>query len=101
MKVLLKRPNEKFEEIEIENTLKAMQSLVNGYIECIPTDISDKLFMVVNEEGKLYDLEPNFYYYTDIIVGNAVFVRVDNNGNWKSISNKQIDEIKKYFGNNI
>lgn len=101
MKVLLKRPNEKIEELEVENTLESLQSLVNGYIECVPTDISDKLFMIVNEEGKLLGLEPNLRYYNDIIVGNIVFVRVSNNGDFKSISDKQIADIKKYFGTNL
>lgn len=100
IKVLFKAPNKKFEEREINNTLEDMQKLVDGYIEVIPTDIYDKVFMIVNEEGKLYGLEPNIHYYRDIIVGNVVFVRVDNSGNWKSISNKQITEIKKYFGIN-
>ena len=99
IKVLFKAPHGKFEEREINNTLEDMQKLVDGYIEVISTDIDDKVFMIVNEEGKLYGLEPNLYYYSDIIVGNIVFVKVDNKGNWKSISDKQIEAIKKYFGN--
>lgn len=100
IKVLFKAPNKNFEEREINNTLEDMQKLVDGYIKVIPTDIYDKVFMIVNEEGKLYELEPNLHYYRDTIVGNIVFVRVDNSGNWKSISKSQISTIKKYFGFN-
>ncbi len=98
IKVLFKAPNKNFEEVEITNTLEDMQKLVDGYIEVIPTDIYDKVFMIVNEEGKLYELEPNIHYYRDIILGNVVFVRIGNNGEWSSISDKQIAAIKKYFG---
>lgn len=100
IKVLFKSPHSKnITELEIENTLEEMQKLVCGYIEVVPTDIFDKVFMVVNEEGKIYDLEPNFRYYTDTIVGNVIFVSVDNRGNFKSLSKNQIEAIKKYFGN--
>ena len=100
IKVLFKAPNKNFEEKEINNNLEDMQKLVDGYIEAIPTDIYDKVFMIVNEEGKLYDLEPNLRYYRDIIVGNIVFVSVGNKGEWKSISKSQINAVKKYFGFN-
>lgn len=100
IKILFKAPNEKFEEREINNTLEDMQKLVNGYIEVVPTDIYDKVFIVVNEEGKLYEFEPNFHYYNDIIVGNVIFVSVDNKGNFKSLSKNQVKAIKKYFGIN-
>lgn len=101
IKVLFKSPYTKnIEELDIENTLEAIQELVCGYIEVVPTDIYDKVFMVVNEEGKLYDLEPNFHYYNDIIVGNVIFVSVDNKGNFKSLSKNQVKAIKKYFGIN-
>lgn len=101
IKILFKSPHTKnIEELDIENTLEAMQELVCGYIEVVPTDIYDKVFMVVNEEGKLYDLAPNFHYYDDIIVGNVIFVNIDNRGNFKSLSKNQINAIKKYFGLN-
>ena len=100
MRVLFKSPNEKFEEREVENSLESMQKLVHGFVEQIPTDIHDKVFMLVNEEGKLIGLEPNLHYYRDVIVGNIVFVSISNNGVWKSLSNVQIDAIKRYFGVN-
>ena len=36
MKVIVKRPNEKLEAIEVGNELEKLQQLVGGYIETIP-----------------------------------------------------------------
>ena len=59
--------------------LKLLQHLVGGYIEIV--ELTHGQSMVVNEEGKLHELEPNaiatavFRAETkrdDLIVGNAV-----------------------------
>lgn len=60
---------------EIENTLEAFQEIVGGYIETVPFE--GDLVMIINEEGKLRELPPNFIWRGDCIVGTAVFVRVD------------------------
>lgn len=46
------------EEIEIENTLEALQKQVGGYIETL-TLIPGKAVMIANEEGVLLDLTIN------------------------------------------
>ena len=46
------------EEIEIENTLEALQKAVGGYIESL-TLIPGKAVMIVNEEGVLLNLTLN------------------------------------------
>lgn len=46
------------EEIEIENTLEALQKQVGGYIETL-TLIPGKAVMIVNEEGLLLGLTIN------------------------------------------
>lgn len=51
MKVLLIN-NHSLEEIEVENTLEALQKQVGGYIETL-TLIPGKAVMIVNEEGLL------------------------------------------------
>lgn len=60
---------------EIENTLEAFQEIVGGYIETQPVD--DDILMIVNEEGKLLSLLPNFAWRGDYIVGPAIFCRTD------------------------
>ena len=46
------------EKIEIENTLKALQKAVDGYIETV-TLISGYAVMIVNEEGLLRGMPSN------------------------------------------
>lgn len=75
MTAIIKPPGQPTVIQEVENSLKALQELVGGYIEpvCLPGGIC----MIVNEEGKLLGLEPNFPLERDLIVGTAVFVGVD------------------------
>lgn len=45
-------------EINIENTLEALQAQVNGYIEAV-TLVPGQAAMIVNEEGRLHQMPPN------------------------------------------
>lgn len=58
---------------EIDNELEAFQNIVGGYIEAEP--INEDILMLVNEEGKLRHLLPNFAWRGDYIVGPAIFCR--------------------------
>lgn len=66
-------------EIEIENTLEALQTAVGGYIETV-TLIPDNAVMIVNEEGLLRGMSPNpaaSLVARTKIVGPAIIVGVD------------------------
>ncbi len=66
-------------EVEIENTLEALQAAVDGYIETV-TLIPGKAVMIVNEEGLLRNLPPNpaaSMIAGTKIVGPALIVGVD------------------------
>lgn len=51
LKIVLKKPNEAPEVIDIKNTLKAKQELVDGLIELVYLD--EDLILVCNEERKI------------------------------------------------
>ena len=51
LKIVLKKPNEAPEVMDIENTLKAKQELVDGLIEIVSID--ENLLLVCNEERKI------------------------------------------------
>lgn len=56
--VILVEPGKYLRLVEIENTLEAMQALVEGNIEeYMPFD--DEVAIVCNEEGKMRKLPPN------------------------------------------
>jgi hypothetical protein len=62
--------------VEVENlSLETMKGIVGGYIETLPLiEVEDALF-VLNEEGKLEGLEPNFMYHGETVVGNVFICR--------------------------
>ena len=51
LKIVLKKPNEAPEVMDIKNTLKAKQELVGGLIELVYLD--EDLMLVCNEERKI------------------------------------------------
>ena len=66
-------------DIDIEDKLEELQRAVDGYIETL-TLIPDKCVMIVNEEGKLRELEINLAasaVANQTIVGPALVVGVD------------------------
>ena len=66
-------------EIDIDNTLEALQAAVNGYIEAV-TLVPDQAVMIVNEEGRLHQMKPNIMASIvagQKIVGPALVVGVD------------------------
>lgn len=72
MKVLIKEPGQDPRRADIENTLESLQSVVKGYIEA--HKLVDGLVLLINEEGKLHNMEENFYMAGDMILGPALFV---------------------------
>ena len=77
MRILIKEPGKDPHTMVIPNDLGMLQQLVDGYIET--HTLTDGLVMIVNEEGKLKGLEPNFYVdrLKDTILGTAIFCGED------------------------
>lgn len=89
--------NRKFVMTEIEDTLEAMQEFVNGPIEVI--NITDKILLVCNEEGKMRGLPPAAFIIRnqeaqDIIVGNFFLCREDGE-DMISIQESDIEDFKR------
>lgn len=86
---------------EIDNTLEAKQKFVDGYIEVIR--ITDDIDIVLNDEGKLDGLPLNRVWKSadesvlDIIVGNVLACRHDEEGNFTSILESDIPVILKHL----
>ena len=75
----LKIEKNRIAEIDIENTLEALQAEVDGYIETV-TLVPDQAVMIVNEEGVLRGMSPNPSAYLTAgrpIFGNALVVGVN------------------------
>ena len=81
IKVLALLPMELPKEIELYNTLEAMQNFVGGLIECITLrDTGSEVTLVCNDEGKLLGL-----------------AGCDNEGNMTSLPQGAMDFYKEKF----
>lgn len=104
IRVLYYKPQEDPKVITIKNDLESAQELVGGYIECISPFSDMDVDLVCNEEGKLNGLIPNRRLMDkatketyDVIVGSFFLVSFDDEGNFKSLSDEQIDKIKSEY----
>ena len=71
MKAIRKKPGAQPEIIEVENTLKALQAEVGGYIETV--SIAD-VVIICNEEGRLCGLPYNCRFFGVDFVGTILVV---------------------------
>lgn len=98
LRIVLKKVGEQPEIMNIENTLEAKQKLVGGWIEVVT--VTDDILLVCNEEGKLDNLEPNLLFDYDYIAGDCFFIGDDyENGDFKSLTDEQIEEVKEICKN--
>jgi hypothetical protein len=85
------------ELVEIEDTLSALQAEVGGWIEAL--GLGGGIDAMVNEEGLLKNLPFNRYFATPYgprpVVGTAILVSSDSEGNTIGLDDKQVDRIMK------
>ena len=99
IKVVIVEPNNPARIELIPNALETFQEIVGGYIECVREEGFD---IIINEEGKLEELEPNFGLYggKDFVAGTAIFSGVDyDSGEFKSLTDEQTKFILSIFAN--
>lgn len=94
MRVVFKEPGKGFEIRDISNELEALQNLVGGWIEHV--GIKEGLGLIVNEEGKLNFMEPNFYMINEVVLGPAVFVGEEGE-EFTDISDESIELLRLFF----
>lgn len=72
MKAIRKKPGCEPEIIEVENTLKALQAEVGGYIETVT--IASDAVIICNEEGRILGLPDNGRVCGVDVVGTVLIV---------------------------
>lgn len=75
MKAIFKAPGQAPELIEIDNTLKALQEKVDGYIETVT--FATDCCVICNEEGRLLGLPHNLDFLGVDFVGPVLAVGLD------------------------
>lgn len=95
---VVKKANEsKGKVLTVKNELETWQGIVDGYIETFP--LTDDIIVILNEEGKLRGLKPNFAIHCfgggfEMIVGDVAFISYDNEGNFASLTDDHIQYLK-------
>lgn len=92
MKIVIKKAGHELEVKEINGELHEMQEIVGGYIECVV--LVDNILCVCNEEGKLKNLKPNFFFNGDLIVGDVFFCSAGED-DFDSLNDEQIELVMK------
>ena len=101
IKGLLVEPHKLPKEIETENTLDNLQSLVDGYIECVYLQNDNDVVLICNDEGKINNMPLNRDIGYDIIAGPFFIVGNDyENADFKSLTDEQILKYKIRFDKN-
>lgn len=75
LRVIRKQPGHDPEIIQIDNTLKALQEEVGGYIETVT--VATNTVVICNEEGLLIGLPPNCDFGSHSFVGTILVVGTD------------------------
>lgn len=95
LRVVMVEPGKPAYETEIENTLKAEQKAVGGYIEVLPLDNNGKL-LICNEEGKINGMQGNRRFENDIIAG-PFFVVGEDGDEFRSLTDEEVEDSLKRF----
>jgi hypothetical protein len=104
IRVVIVEPLKPPREAVIRNTLEAMQSTVEGYIEAT-YPFADDVVLLLNEEGKMNGLTPNramwderSHQVQDIIVGTFIIVGKDErNSSFASLTPEQVKTYIRKF----
>lgn len=103
--IVVKKPGEPAYKAEMENTLKAMQAIVGGYIERVPGDatgLPHGVDIYANEESKIRPgFEPNVWLFDhqDQIWGTFFIVGGDDsNGENVSLTEDQVSDALSWCG---
>lgn len=95
LRIVVKKPNEAPAVAHIPPGLEGSQAVVGGLIDVVR--LAPGLDLVINDEGLLHGLEPNFSVLGDFgsfaIVGAVFFVGVDPQGDFVSLTDEQIEAV--------
>ena len=103
IKVVVKEPGKFAEVREIERGLNTFQKIVMGRIEGTALPGIEDVYGYCNEDGLyLENCLPNYYRpeYCDAVMGPAVFLGDDGEGGDISLTDSQIEQVKKYLDKN-
>ena len=94
MLAIIKHPGEPAKRIEIDNTLKALQKAVGGYIETVT--LFEDVTLICNEEGRLMGLPYNMEFAGIRFVGSVLAVgRIEDE--FRSLTEEESKRVMKHI----
>ena len=85
--VIVKKPKEPIQHVEIDNTLESLQEIVGGYIETVT--MPDKIVIICDEEARIIAKPYNCNFMGVSFVGTIICTTIDNTHNFTSLTEKQ------------
>lgn len=95
MKAVYKCPGQAPGVIEVDNDLKALQGLVEGYIEVVTA--AGDFALIANEEGVMNHMPFNCYWLGHMLFGPILFVGVDGD-KFCSLTDEQVRHFLTFGG---
>lgn len=93
--VIGKRVGARPEVIELENKYEAIRDYIGGIITAV--GITEQVAMYCHDEGLLEGLPLNLVYMDMPIVGDVLFIAMDDEGENRSLTDKEIELIINAF----
>ena len=83
-------------KVQVEDTLEALQSFVEGYIECsYPFD--DGVIVVGNDEAKLIGMEGTCRINGAVYAGPLLLIGDDMEGGFRSLTDEETEKYLELF----
>lgn len=89
--VIGKRVGARPEVIELENKYEAIRDYIGGFITAV--GVTEQVALYCHDEGLLEGLPVNLMYMGMPIVGDVLFIAVDEEGESRSLTDKEVDMI--------
>lgn len=96
MKILRVEPGKSPFEKDIQNTLEGIQAEVEGLFQ--PLCLENGTILCCNEEGKFNGMEMNRRLKDEIICGPFFIVGEDDNGEFRSLTDQEVQDGMEQFG---
>jgi hypothetical protein len=99
IKVIIKEPYKEAVVSEIVDDLTTLRKIIGGYLEVVPFPTVKGVDIILDEEGKIKKLAGNFFipHFKDCVVGTAIICSHTNDGEFASLSEKQIKQVNNYL----
>jgi hypothetical protein len=92
IKVVMSKPGEKLEVIEIQNNIAAFKEIVGGDIEIIP--LENYIVIVCKQSERINDDVDGLVSANGVLVGTILFAKMDKAGKeFVSLANEDIEII--------